>query len=224
MKSIKRFNNLSETDIWNSENIYHLKTDITRISKLIYHYEIYKKIVSLPGDVVECGVFKGISLTRFLTFREILENKNSRKIYGFDVFGKFPKPKNQGDRKFLKKWEKNSGDGIDIDELNKILLKKNFSNFELVKGDVKKTIPNIIKKTSNLKIAFLHLDMDIYEPTKFVLKTLFKYVVKGGVILIDDYNTVFGATKATDEFLDTNKNLEIKKLKFNNNPSFIIKK
>ncbi len=224
MKSIKKFNNLSETDIWNSENIYHLKTDITRISKLIYHYEIYKKIISLPGDVVECGVFKGISLTRFLTFREILENKNSRKIYGFDVFGKFPKPKNQGDRKFLKKWEKHSGDGIDIDELNKILLKKNFSNFELVKGDVKKTIPNVIKKTSNLKIAFLHLDMDIYEPTKFVLKTLFKYVVKGGLILIDDYNTVFGATKATDEFLDTNKNLEIKKLKFNNNPSFIIKK
>ena len=60
MKSIKKFNNLSETDIWNSENIYHLKTDITRISKLIYHYEIYKKIISLPGDVIECGVFKGI--------------------------------------------------------------------------------------------------------------------------------------------------------------------
>ncbi len=224
MKSIKKFNNLSETDIWNSENIYHLKTDITRISKLIYHYEIYKKIISLPGDVVECGVFKGISITRFLTFREILENKNSRKIYGFDVFGKFPKPKNQGDRKFLKKWEKNSGDGIDIHELNEILLKKKFSNFKLVKGDVKKTIPSLIKKISNFKIAFLHLDMDIYEPTKFVLKTLFKHVVKGGVILIDDYNTVFGATKATDEFLNLNKNLEIKKLKFNNNPSFIIKK
>jgi hypothetical protein len=223
MKSISKFKNISNTDIWNSENIYHLKTDITRISNLINHYEIYKKIISLPGDVVECGVFKGISLTRFLTFREILENNNSRKIYGFDVFGKFPKPKNQGDKSFLKIWEKNAGDGIDAKELNDILLDKKFSNFELVKGDVKKTIPNLIKQQPHLKISLLHLDMDIYEPTKLVLNKLFSYVVKGGVILIDDYNTVFGATKATDEFLNLNKDLEIKKLNFYKKPSYIIK-
>ena len=223
MKSVSKFKNVSNNDIWNSENIYHLKTDTSRISKLIYHYEIYKKIISLPGDVVECGVFKGISLTRFLTFREILENNNSRKIYGFDVFGKFPKPNNQGDKSFLKRWEKNAGDGIDAQELNDILLEKKFLNFELVKGDVKKTIPNLIKQQPHLKISLLHLDMDIYEPTKFVLNKLFSYVVKGGIILIDDYNSVFGATKATDKFLNLNKNLEIKKLNFYKVPSYIIK-
>jgi len=223
MKSVSKFKNVSNNDIWNSENIYHLKTDTSRISKLIYHYEIYKKIISLPGDVVECGVFKGISLTRFLTFREILENNNSRKINGFDVFGKFPKPNNQGDKSFLKSWEKNAGDGIDAQELNDILLEKKFLNFELVKGDVKKTIPNLIKEQPHLKISLLHLDMDIYEPTKFVLNKLFSYVVKGGIILIDDYNSVFGATKATDEFLNLNKNLEIKKLNFYKIPSYIIK-
>ena len=223
MKSNSKFKDVSKNDIWNSENIYHLKTDTSRISKLIYHYEIYKKIISLPGDVVECGVFKGISLTRFLTFREILEYNNSRKIYGFDVFGKFPKPKNQGDKSFLKRWEKNAGDGIDAQELNNFLLEKKFLNFELVKGDVKKTIPNLIKQQPHLKISLLHLDMDIYEPTKFVLNKLFSYVVKGGIILIDDYNSVFGATKATDEFLNLNKNLEIKKLNFYKVPSYIIK-
>ena len=223
MKSNSKFKNVSKNDVMNSENIYHLKTDTSRISKLIYHYEIYKKIISLPGDVVECGVFKGISLTRFLTFREVLENNNSRKIYGFDVFGKFPKPKNQGDKSFLKRWEKNAGDGIDVQELNNILLEKKFLNFELVKGDVKKTIPNLIKQQPHLKISLLHLDMDIYEPTKFVLNKLFSYVVKGGIILIDDYNSVFGATKATDEFLNLNKNLEIKKLNFYKVPSYMIK-
>jgi len=223
MKSVSTFKNVSEDDIWNSENIYHLKTDTSRISNLINHYEFYKKIISLPGDVVECGVFKGISLTRFLTFREILENYNSRKIYGFDVFGKFPKPKNQSDKSFLKKWEKSAGDGIDVKELNDILLDKKFSNFELVKGEVKKTIPNLIKQKPSLKISLLHLDMDIYEPTKFVLNKLFPYIVKGGIILIDDYNTVFGATKATDEFLNLNKDLEIKKVKFCKKPSHIVK-
>ena len=223
MKSVSKFKNVSKDDIWNSENIYHLKTDISRISNLINHYEIYKKIISIPGDVIECGVFKGISLTRFLTFREILENYNSRKIYGFDVFGKFPKPKNKDDNSFLKKWEKSAGDGIDVKELNNILVEKKFSNFSLVKGDVKKTIPNLIKSHPGLKISLLHLDMDIYEPTKFVLNKLFPYVVKGGIILIDDYNMVFGATKATDEFLNSNNNLEVKKLKFYKKPSYIVK-
>ena len=223
MKSVSKFKNVSKEDIWNSENVYHLKTDITRISNLINHYEIYKKIISLPGDVVECGVFKGISLTRFLTFREILENCNSRKIYGFDVFGKFPTPKNLSDKSFLKKWKKSAGDGIDVKELNDIFLDKKFSNFEIVKGEVKKTIPNLIKKKPSLKISLLHLDMDIYEPTKFVLNKLFPHIVKGGLILIDDYNTVFGATKATDEFLNLNKNLEIKKVKFYKKPSYIVK-
>jgi hypothetical protein len=223
MTSINKFKNISKDDVWNSENIYHLKTDITRIANLIDHYEFYKKIISLPGDVVECGVFKGTSLTRFLTFREMLENYTSRKIYGFDVFGKFPKAKNQKDKSFLKKWEKNGGDGIDVKELNDILLDKKFSNFELVKGDVKKTIPKLIKKNPALKISLLHLDMDIYEPTKFTLDKLFPHVVRGGIILIDDYNWVFGATKATDEFLNSNKGLEIKKSNFYKKPSYIVK-
>ena len=223
MKTVSKFKNLSLIDIINSENIYHLKTDTSRISKLIYYYKIYKKIISLPGDVVECGVFKGISLTRFLTFREILENYNSRKIFGFDVFGKFPKAKNSNDKSFLKRWEKSAGNGIDVKELNNILISKKFTNFELIKGNVKKTIPNLIQKEPHLKISLLHLDMDIYEPTKFALNKLFSHVVKGGIVLIDDYKAVFGATKAVDEFLNLNKKLEIKKLNFYKLPSYIIK-
>jgi len=223
MKSVSTFKNVSDDDIWNSENIYHLKTNITRIPNLINHYELYKKIISLPGDVVECGVFKGISLTRILTFREMLENCNSRKIYGFDVFGKFPKPKNQGDKSFLKRWEKSAGDGIDVKELNDILLDKKFSNFELVKGDVKKTIPNYFKKNKNFKISFLHLDMDVFEPTKFALDHLFNKVSKNGIILIDDYNNVRGATKAIKLFLKNKASLRIQKLKFNKRLSFLRK-
>ena len=187
--------------------MFYLLPQTSRISKLINHYELYKKIVSLKGDIIVCGVFKGNSLIRFLTFREILENSLSRKIYGFDVFGKFPKANNKFDKKFLKKWNKNVSKGIEFEELNKIIKKKGFSNFKLEKGDITKTIPNLIKNQPKLKIALLHLDMDIYESTKFALDKLFEFVVKGGLILIDDYKHVYGATKATNEFLKKFKNL-----------------
>ena len=51
-KSLNTFKNISETDIWNSENIYHLKTDISRIAKTLYQYEIYKMISDVPGDFI----------------------------------------------------------------------------------------------------------------------------------------------------------------------------
>jgi len=222
MITINKFNKISTDETWNAENIYHLKTDLTRISKLIYHYEIYKKIIDIPGDVIECGVFKGISLVRFLTFRHILESENSRKIYGFDAFGKFPKPTNSSDKKFLKWWVNQAGDGISLNELKEIIEKKKIHNFKLIQGDVIKTIPTFIQKNKHIKISLLHLDMDIYKPTKFILEKLVNKIVKGGIILIDDYNSVYGATKAVDEFLKKNRNLKIKKLTNYKTPFYIV--
>ena len=48
-------------------------------------------------------------------------------------------------------------------------------------------------------------------------------VSKNGVILIDDYGQVAGATKATNEFLKKNKRLKIKSLKFHSRLKFIVK-
>ena len=220
MKSKNIFTNINQKKIWEAENIYYLKSDISRVSKLLYQYEIYKKILSLPGDIIECGVFKGASLARLLTFRENLENCLSRKIFGFDAFGRFPKAKNdKKSKRLILPFEK----GISKDELDFLLKEKKFRNFELIKGDIRKTLPIFLKKNSELKISLLHLDMDIYEPTKFALKILFHRIVKGGIILIDDYNVVPGATKAIDEFLKKNISLKIQKLGFNKLPAFIKK-
>jgi len=214
------FKNLDKKKIWDSENIFYLKSDVTRISKLLYQYEIYKKILKLPGDVVECGVFKGASLVRLLTFRENLENTFSRKIIGFDAFGKFPKASNdKKTKKLILPFEK----GISKNELELYLNDKGFRNYELVKGDVRNTLPIFLRKSPEIKISLLHLDMDIYKPTKFVLSKIYDRIVRGGVILIDDYTAVPGSTRAIDEFLKKNKKLKIQKLGFYKLPAFIIK-
>ena len=69
----------------------------------------------------------------------------------------------------------------------------------------------------------MHLDLDIYRPTLFVLQTLFDTVVNGGIVLLDDYAEISGATEAVDKFLK-NKNYKIEKLQYYKRPSFIIKK
>ena len=202
------------------ENNFYLSCDCSRVTKAITQYKLFEKTVDIEGDIIECGVFKGASLARLLTFRENLENCLSRKIFGFDAFGRFPKAKNdKKSKRLILPFEK----GISKDELDFLLKEKKFRNFELIKGDIRKTLPIFLKKNSELKISLLHLDMDIYEPTKFALKILFHRIVKGGIILIDDYNVVPGATKAIDEFLKKNISLKIQKLGFNKLPAFIKK-
>lgn len=208
---------------WDYENGFYLTSHITRMSKMLAHYELYKSIVNLPGHIVECGVFKGASLIRFATFREILESPYSRKIIGFDAFGEFPRQNEVNDSKFIDNFEKSCGNGISEDELNNVFCHKSFKNYELIQGDISNSVPKYLKEHPELKISLLHVDVDVYEPSKVILKYLYNRVVKGGLIVFDDFGTVFGETKAVDEYF-FEQNVIIEKLPISHIPSYIRKR
>ena len=66
-------------NIWNIENNFYLHSDISRLNKTLCQFELFKKTVNLRGDIIECGVFKGSSLIRLLTFRDLLTKNNKKK-------------------------------------------------------------------------------------------------------------------------------------------------
>ena len=207
------------------ENNFYLSCDITRISKILAHYEAYKMIKEIPGEIVECGVFKGVSLVRFAMFREIFSNPFSKKVIGFDTFDKFPTTSFKDDDEARAKFIEAAGeDSISKKQLLEILEHKEINKFvELVEGDVTTTIPEYVKDNPELKISLLNLDTDIYEPAVTILEELYPRITKGGILLLDDYGTHPGETKAVDEYFH-NKNVEIKKFPFTMTPCFIIKK
>ncbi len=222
MKKNFTLKKIDSEKIWKAENIFFLKSDISRYAKFLCHYEIYKKIIDIPGDIIELGVFKGASLVKLAIFRQLLENHRSRKIYGFDNFGKFTIQKNKQDKKFINWWSNKVGNGISNVELEEILKDKKIENFELIKGDIAKTLRPFLKKNPKLRISLLHLDLDVYKPTYYALINLYNRVSSCGIILIDDYNLVSGATKAVDHFIKKKK-LKLKKLNLFR-PTYLIKK
>lgn len=207
---------------WDYENGFYLTSRVPRIAKLLAHFELYKSIVDLPGHVVECGVYKGASLIRFATFREILESPYSRKIIGFDAFGKFPEPKDANDVEFVERFESDGGPGISVDGLRKVFEHKSIDNYELVQGNILVTLPQYISANPEFKIALLHIDVDVYEPSIIILNNLYDRVVKGGVIILDDFALVAGATKAIDVFF-VDRGIVIKKLPISHTPAYIRK-
>ena len=123
---------------------------------------------------------------------------------------------------FVKKFENLGGDGLKKEEISLILQSKGFENFELVEGNVFDTLPVYLERNPETRISFLHLDMDVKEPTDFALAKLYERVVPGGLIVFDDYNSVAGETISVDNFLKGN-NLKIEKLPFYHVPSFVRK-
>ena len=65
-------NKIKENLIWDWYNNLLLSNDVNRIRKLIVRYELFKKSLSVPGDIVECGVFKGVGLIYWLKLLRFL--------------------------------------------------------------------------------------------------------------------------------------------------------
>jgi hypothetical protein len=157
-------------------------------------------------------------------FREIFGNPFSKKIIGFDTFGKFPETSFQDDKKARNQFIDSAGaDSISKKQLLEILDHKGLNkHIDLIEGDITETVPAYVKANPELKISLLNLDTDIYEPAVSILEHLYPKITKGGILMLDDYGTHPGETKAVDEYFH-NKDVKIKKFSFAMTPCYIVK-
>jgi Macrocin-O-methyltransferase (TylF) len=209
---------------WDYENDFYLSCDITRISKILAAYELYKMALDLPGHVIECGVFKGASLSRFAMFRSLFGNIYSKKIIAFDVFGKFPETKFEDDVKAREDFIQEAGEqSISVEQMREVLDRRGIGqNVELVSGDITSTVPEYVKNKPELKISLLNLDTDIYEPAVTVLDELFPRIVRGGILILDDYAAFPGETRAVDEYFK-DQHVRVQRLPFAMTPCYVVK-
>jgi len=215
------------------ENDFYLTCTNQRINKIISHYELFKKTLSIPGAIIECGVYKGSSLIRFATFRDIFSDPSAKKIIGFDSFTEYPEPNLPNDKLHKKNFTEAAGkDCISKRQLLSILSAKGISNIELIEGNIIKTVPDYIKRHPELRISLLHLDCTVYKPTLVALENFYDRVISDGIILLNGYGkeNVEGETDAVDDFFATegaagvSQNCSIRRLPFAYSPCYIVKK
>ena len=157
----------------------------------------------IPGDIVECGLWKGGSLMA-CAMRLRDRGATDRRIVGFDTFEGMTDPMEGVDVDWAGVQAPKQGKGAqmpidaDLDSVYANLRSTGYpaERIELVKGDVMKTLPAQAPE----QLALLRLDTDFYDSTKHELETLYPRLVTGGVLLIDDYGHFRGSRKATDEY------------------------
>ena len=170
---------------------YVKRQNLTRFLAL---YEIFKKVLTVKGSVIECGVNQGFGLMTWAKLSAILEPTNlTRRIYGFDTFDGFPKISKSDLSNFSKHVKKGDLKANTFDELIKLIEIYDSTRFlghvnkvKLIKGDATKTIPLFLKKNPHLLVSLLFLDFDLYEPTKIAIKYFLPRMPKGAILAFDE--------------------------------------
>ena len=220
-----------EQSRYDYETGFHLTLQMDRLAKFIVHYEAYKMVMGLPGAIVECGVFKGTSICRFAMLRNLLGTDFSTKIIAFDVFSDdFPNTEYEEDQGQREHWLQTAGgSSISPEQLTEVFSWMNVSNYELVAGDICETVPRYVEEHKGLKVALLNIDCDFVEPTYCALNNFYDRMVRGGIILLDNYagegtagHSYHGDTKGTDDFLKDHE-LVVRKFPFAARPCYIVK-
>ncbi len=162
---------------------------------------------AIPGDVVECGVWRGGSMHAVARTLDAAGD-HTRNLYLFDTFEGMAAPTDK-DRRLD---GRSAAALLAANEKDKSIwayasLEDVRAGFELVpypadrvhyvQGRVEDTVP---AKAPD-QIALLRLDTDWYESTRHELEHLYDRLVSGGVLIIDDYGWWQGSRDATVEFL-----------------------
>ena len=183
---------------------------MTSVERMYALYEAARYVTraTIPGDYVECGVWRGgSSMLAALAFDAA--GDAARGMWLYDTFEGMSEP-TERDRAFhssapvAQEWERLKEEGSIV--LARASLEDVRGNvqqvglpperFNYVVGKVEDTLPAHAPE----RISLVRLDTDWYDSTRHELEHLWPRLVPGGVLIIDDYGHWAGAREAVDEY------------------------
>ena len=140
--------------------------------------------VKVEGEYFEFGVYKGGSI------KHIANSKKDKTIHGFDSFTGLPE-----------KWGHYNKNDFSLDGQ----FPKAPKNVKFHKGYFKDVLPSWSKENPG-KVAFMHIDCDLYKSTITVFKNFWDKLQAGTVMVFDDYFNFPGwendGHRAFNEFIE----------------------
>lgn len=206
------------------------------LKRFLAHSEFFKETLDVPGDIAEVGVFRGLGL---MTWANLLEaytvGDRTKTVYGFDNWKGFT--------------ELAAEDGADVDDVQKheggfspeqykqeleaaiaIFDEDRFipwkARVKLVEGQIEQTAGQFVADHPGVRFSLVHLDCDLYKPTKAAIEAFWPRLSRGGIMLFDEYGIKDwpGETQAVDEFFADQPGIRVQTLEWTNAPAgYIIK-
>jgi SAM-dependent methyltransferase len=158
----------------------------------------------IPGDVVECGVWRGGS-SMLIAKLLLTHGDTDRRLWMYDTYQGMPEPTAEDGTYAVNHYPEAGRDEdfmayATLDDVQANLKRTGIaeSRIEYVVGLVEDSIPARVPDA----VALLRLDTDWYQSTLHELNHLYDRLAPGGVLIIDDYGHWHGARRAVDEFFE----------------------
>jgi len=229
LKNIELIDALPQS-FYDSFNEFIISSDLKIFGKLLARARLLEVVKDVPGDIVECGVFKGSGLFTFLKLKRYLCPNSCKRVIGFDFFNS---------EELLKTLY-----GVDKEAMSTLFDSRDFSHetsfkehleqriissgfeeheFDLIAGDVNKTTYEYVLNNPGFKISLLYLDLDVKEPTYNTLCAFWDRVSTGGMVVFDEYAyQKWSESQGVDDFF-RDKYIQVNSLNYLSPTAYVIK-
>lgn len=178
----------------------------------VVHQRLYNAVqflrntLDLDGCVAECGAFQGLSSYLFCNYVRLAHpDFDGRGYHIFDSFEGLSEPgqedlTSEETGAIISEYHRVGAFRGSLETVKATL--RDFPEIEYHRGWIPESFVGIPEKT----YKFVHLDLDLYEPIKGSVEYFYPRMVKGGILVIDEYALPRwpGARKAVNEFCQAN--------------------
>lgn len=162
--------------------------------------QIFRTTLALDGMMAECGCFRGLS--SYLMCSTLKRANPAFDGAGYRIFDSFAGLSPPGSEDALE------GEGARVERLRHMTRQGSFAaSLDKVKAALSEFprieyfpgwIPAAFPQESTTRYRFVHVDVDVYQPTRDSIEYFYPRLVPNGVIVCDDYNWP-GARQAVEE-------------------------
>jgi O-methyltransferase len=177
-------------ELWTRSPYKHSRPD-----RKFLVWSMARSVSNLAGDTAECGVHAGAA--SYLICATGPADRR-RPHHAFDSWEGLSAPEREDDPRVAVSFRWARGDlSVSLDEAKEKL--RQFDNIRYYKG----WIPTRFDEVAERRFSFVHIDVDLYQPTRDSLEFFYPRLTPGGILLCDDYgyHTCPGARQAFDEFI-----------------------
>lgn len=181
-------------------------TPLARRMRFFLLAQLFQRTQSLPGLVAECGCFRGLSSYLLCSYMKAADPAfNGRGYRIFDSFAGLSEPKAEDaiddtadNAVRLQRMTRPGAFAASLEEVKRNLAE--YPGIEYHQGWIPESFPD----EPQARYRFVHIDVDLYQPTLDSLEYFYPKLVPGGYIVSDDYSWP-GARKAVEAFVVSNR-------------------
>jgi hypothetical protein len=216
--------------VYDAFNELIFSPDTRVLGKLLARTLLYNQVKNVPGDIVECGLFKGSGVLSWLKIKKLLAPTSLWKIIGFDYFDTDSLLNSLSGNDKVRMTELFEDSGYKHDEAAERLLHEKIAaagfrenDYELVKGDILDTAQKFVSERPGFKISLLYLDLDTEAATYEVLSAFWDRISVGGLVVFDEYGMhQWSESLGADKFFNS-KRVQIKSLDYRQPTAYVVK-